>query len=111
MKLEEYIKGSEVGEINSWIRKEVTDLPRIAVGQVLDLGHQSSAFDYGKMSTIQTNSLINVLPVLQRILKTAERIEGCIPTSCDKARFNHISEVSIFYGNSSVWYAIHSLDQ
>lgn len=53
VKLEEYIKGSEVREINSSMRKEVTYLPKITVYQALGLEHQSSAFDYGKMATTQ----------------------------------------------------------
>lgn len=53
VKLEEYIKGSEVREINSSVKREFTYLPRITVYQVLGLEHQSSAFDYGKMATTQ----------------------------------------------------------
>ena len=54
VKPEEYIKGSEVREINSSMRKEATYLPKIIIYQALGLAHQSSASDYGKMTITQT---------------------------------------------------------
>lgn len=53
VKLEEYIRGREVREINSSVKREVTYLPRITVYQALGLEQQSSAFDYGKTAATQ----------------------------------------------------------
>lgn len=61
----------------------------------------------GKRQLHKSNSSINVIPDLQRILNIAERTERCIAIPSGKVRFNHIVKVGIYYDNSSIWYTIH----